>query len=214
MVDQRWLDPTTGTATDRFQCGYDQDGNRTFRDNLVNSGFREVYTYDGLNQVATFARGTLNGTRTGIRGAAARTQTWDYDAVGNWDGIDVNGTTQTRTANAQNEVTSVGGATTPGYDPNGNMTQAETGVRYVYDGWNRLVAVQNAAGTTTLKASTYDGLNRRVRSTASGTTGDLYYSSDWQVVEEQVGGAVTQRYVWSPVYVDAMVLRDRDTNAW
>ena len=39
VVDQRWLNPTTGTATDRFQYGYDAAGNRTFRDNLVSAAF-------------------------------------------------------------------------------------------------------------------------------------------------------------------------------
>lgn len=28
VVDQRWLNPSTGTATDRFQYGYDLVGNR------------------------------------------------------------------------------------------------------------------------------------------------------------------------------------------
>ena len=39
VVDQRWRNPTTGTATDRFQYGYDAAGNRTFRDNLVSAAF-------------------------------------------------------------------------------------------------------------------------------------------------------------------------------
>jgi RHS repeat-associated protein len=52
-----------------------------------------------------------------------------------------------------------------------------------------------------------------VSETAGGTTTDLYYSSDWQVLSEKVGSSYSKRYVWSPVYVDAMVLRDRDTDA-
>jgi RHS repeat-associated protein len=213
VVDQRWVDGSSGTATDQFQYGYDRAGDRTYRDNLVNGAFGEVYTYDGLGQIASFTRGTLNGTKTGVTGSPARTQTWDYDAVGNWDGVDVDGVTQSRTANAQNEVTSVGSLTTPSYDADGNMTQAEPGLRYVYDAWNRMVAVKNSAGTTTLETFGYDGLNRRVTVTAGGATTDLYYSDSWQVLEERVGGAATQRYVWSPVYVDALVLRDRDTDA-
>ncbi|WP_162668091.1 polymorphic toxin-type HINT domain-containing protein [Gemmata massiliana] len=212
VVDRRWLNPTTGTATDRFQYGYNQAGSRTYRDNLVNTALGEVYTYDALNQLTGYSRGTLNGTKTGITGTASRNQTWDYDAVGNWDSVTTNGTAQTRTANAQNEITSVSGATTPTYDANGNMTKDETGQQYVYDAWNRLVTVKNSGGTT-IKAYTYDGLSRRVTETASGTTTDLFYSKDWQVLEEKVGSNTTNRYVWSPVYVDAMVLRDRDTNA-
>jgi len=40
----------------------------------------------------------------------------------------------------------------------------------------------------------------------------FYYSEQWQVLEERVGGQTTVQYVWSPVYVDAMVLRDRDSD--
>jgi YD repeat-containing protein len=179
----------------------------------VNSAFGEVYTYDGLNQLASFDRGTLNGTKTGITGTVARSQSWGYDALGNWDSVTTDSSTQTRSANAQNEVTSVSGATTPTYDANGNMTQAETGLRFTYDAWNHLVAVKNSAGTTTLETFAYDGLSRRVANMVSSTTTDLYFSAAWQVLEEKVGGNVSARYVWSPVYVDALVLRDRDTDA-
>jgi RHS repeat-associated protein len=51
-----------------------------------------------------------------------------------------------------------------------------------------------------------------VTQTASGTTTDLYYSNQ-QLLEEEVGGAATARYVWSPVYVNALVLRDRATGS-
>jgi RHS repeat-associated protein len=91
------------------------------------------------------------------------------------------------------------------------MTADETGKRYVYDAWGRLVTVKDSTGSTTLEADSYDGLGRQVVTTAGGTTTNRYYSAQWQVLEEQVGGADVARYVWSPVYVDAMVLRDRAT---
>ncbi len=143
VVDQRWLDGSSGVATDRHEYWYDRAGNRVYRDNLVSAGLGEVYAYDGLAQVASFARGTLNGTKTGISGVAARTQSWDYDGVGNWDGVTTNGTTQSRTANRQNEVTSIGSLTTPGCGANGNLTLAETGLRYVYDVRARRITFPN-----------------------------------------------------------------------
>ena len=82
------------------------------------------------------------------RNSGARTQSWDYDALGNWDSVTTNGSAQTRTANRQNEITSVSGATTPTYDANGNMTTDETGKQFVYDAWNRLKVVKNSGGTT------------------------------------------------------------------
>ena len=231
VVDHRWVQTVTGTHTDRFHYGYDRVGNRLYRDNMVNAAFGEVYTYDGLNQLASFARGTLNGTKTGLTGAPARSQAWDYDAVGNWERVTTSGSDQTRGHNRQNEITSLDGgpptglplalATSlggnaslhvPAFDSAGNTTREGVGQYLVYDGWNRLVAVQNTVGLTIVTFS-YDGFNRRVRSTASGSATNLYYSSGWQVLEEQVESSTTQRYVWSPVYVDTLVLRDRDTDA-
>ena len=124
----------------------------------------------------------------------------------NWTSVTTNGTTQTRTANAQNQYTSISGGSTPSYDKNGDLTTDPTdGNTYVYDAWNRLVAVEN--GSTTLASYGYDALDRRITETSTATL-DLYFSKDWQVVEEQAGGVMQTQYVWSPVYVDAMVERD------
>ena len=92
------------------------------------------------------------------------------------------------TANAQNEYTSVSGATTPTYDANGNMTTDSAGLKYVYNAWNQVVAVKNSSGTT-LETYEYDGLGRRIEVTNSSTstTTNLYYSSDSQVLEEFAG---------------------------
>ena len=217
VVDQRWVDtsplppPPPPAPTDRFQYGYDRNGNRTYRDNLVNTAFGELYAYDGLNQLTAFDRGVLSSGGTVIS-SPTRSQDWDFDALGNFDSVTTNGGSPvTRTTNAQNEITSISGATTPTYDANGNMTGDETGKTFVYDAWNRLVEVKS--GATILEAFSHDGLMRRVGNTVGATTTDLYYSNQWQVVEETVGSNTTTRYVWSPVYVDALVLRDRDTDA-
>jgi RHS repeat-associated protein len=199
IVDQRWLKSSDGTAVDRLQYTYDRNGNRLSRTNLINAAFSESYSYDNLNQLTGFTRGS-------------HSRSWDYDAQGNWQSVTTNGSTQTRSHNAQNEITGISGATTPTYDANGNLTRDETGRQFVYDAWNRLVAVKDAGGNT-LKTYAYDGYHRRVQETASGTTTDLYYSDSWQVLEERVGGQAKAQYVWSPVYVDALVLRDRDSNS-
>jgi RHS repeat-associated protein len=195
VVEQLWLNKNTGAATDDFQYSYDRDGNVLTKNNLVNSAFSEQYGYDDLNQLTTFTRGT-------------QTESWSLDALANWTSVTTNGTMQTRTANAQNQYTSVSGGTTPSYDSNGNLIADPTnGNTYVYDAWNRLVAAEN--GSTTLASYRYDALGRRITETSAATV-DLYFSKDWQVVEEQAGGVMQTQYVWSPVYVDAMV--ERDTN--
>src|SRR5205823_4389774 len=87
----------------------------------------------------------------------------------------------------------------------------ENGQQYVYDAWNRLVTVKNSSSIT-LTSYSYDGLDRRITETVDSTTSARYYSAGWQLLEEQIDGDTAARYVWSPVYVDALVLRDRDTN--
>ncbi|MCS7022805.1 MAG: hypothetical protein NZU63_13380, partial [Gemmataceae bacterium] len=202
IVDQRWLKSSDGSAIDRLQYSYDRNGNRLSRTNLLDAAFSESYSYDNLNQLIGFTRGS-------------HSRSWDYDAQGNWQSVTTDGSTQTRSHNAQNEITGISGAVTPTYDANGNLTTDETGRQLVYDAWNRLVAVRDGGGNP-LKSYAYDGLHRRISETAGGVTTDFYYSDAWPVLEERVTShgvqSVGVQYVWSPVYVDALILRDRDSN--
>ena len=170
--------------------------------------------YDSLNQLTAFARGTLSDTNgDGVPDTVASPSTsesWNLDALGNWSSVTSNATTQTRTANQQNEVTAVG-AQALAYDANGNTLTDDRGQHYVYDAWNRLVQVKSA-GNTTLASYSYDALGRRIIENETGTVHDLYYSAAWQVVEERVSGQAKVQYVWSPVYVDALIERDRDAD--
>jgi RHS repeat-associated protein len=218
VVDQRWTDGAG--SVDRFQYGYDRNGSRLWKDTSSSQfgsiAFSELYAYDGLNQIASFDRGTLNSTKTAIAGTPSRTQDWDFDGLGNWNSVTTDGVTQTRSDNAQNEIASVSGATSPVFDANGNMLTDETNKDYTYDAWNRPITVKNASNVT-IATYEYDGLTRRIQETQSGTTTGLYYSTAWQVLEERAGGDGEReydgtQYIWSPVYIDALVLRDRDTD--
>jgi RHS repeat-associated protein len=227
VVDQHWVN--TGTDTDRFLSGYDRNANRQYRTNEVNHTFDELYrangvvdTYDGsgnlvataydrLNQLGQFARGALNAAKDTIA-SPFRSQSWSLDALGNWSSVSTNGTAQTRGHNQQNQITSISGQGTPTYDNNGNTTTDETGKTLVFDAWNRLVDVKN--GSVVVAAYAFDALGRRIQQTLNVTT-DLYYSTAGQVLEEQepqlVGPPLVRaQEVWSPVYVDALVERDRD----
>src|SRR5262249_13795016 len=119
------------------------------------------------------------------------------------------GSPVSNTFNKQNEETAAGTATLT-FDNNGNTTTDDQGKTLVYDAWNRLVAYKN--GSTTLESYKYDALYHRIVKNP-GTATDLYYSSAWQVLEERTGGVSTAtiQYVWSPVYLDAMILRDHST---
>jgi hypothetical protein len=81
IADQRWR--TSSTDLERRQYGHDRNSNRTYFDNLVETTRDELYGYDGLNQLTSMDRGTLNGTKDGISGSSSRSQDWDYDGLGN-----------------------------------------------------------------------------------------------------------------------------------
>ncbi len=221
VVDQRWIVTANGTHTDRFKYGMDRDSDRLFRDNSVNTSFGELYHangpsngYDQLNQLTDFRRGTLSDTNAdGVPdtvGTSSRTQGWAFDALGNWSTLTTDGNPQNRTHNQQNQITSITGQTTPVYDSNGNMIVDQNGKTLIFDPWNRFFQYKN--GATTLISYAYDPLNRRITENP-GTLKDLFYSSQWQVLEERTGSTVQIQYVWSPVYVDALIERDRDADA-
>ena len=95
---------------------------------------------------------------------------------------------------------------------NGNLTTDENNYRFVYDAWNKVVQVKNSSNVVIV---TYgrDALHRHVTDTVGSTVTDRFFSSDWQLLETKVGSNTVTRNVWSPVYVDGLVLRDRDTDA-
>ncbi len=134
VVNQNWVN-STGTTVDGYTYTYDANGNVLSKNNVLDSAYSEIYIYDSLNRLTSVARG----------GAAY--QSWNLDTQGNWSSFTSNGSTQTRTANAQNQITSISGTSaTPTYDAAGNMVADQNGDTLIYDAWNRLVEVKNSAG--------------------------------------------------------------------
>jgi RHS repeat-associated protein len=220
VLDQNWLNTGQGISLVRLQYGYDRNSNRLYANNLVNSPYSELYHlsgagngYDKFNQLTDFVRGTLSASVSGgvldTVASASGTQGWVTDAVGNWTSFSTNGIPQARTANQQNQYTSVGAAT-PTYDSSGNLTKDERGYQFAYDAWNSLVQVKDASSNV-VASYKYDAAGRRIQETSSGTTTDLYFNDSWQVVEERVGGVAKVQYVWAPTGGDVLVERDRDT---
>jgi RHS repeat-associated protein len=202
--DWRWTTAAGGVGVDRTNYTYDRDGNRTSGYNWLAPARTEYFSYDGLGQLVARHVGPPGPTPPQVR-------VWGYDAVGNPAAVTTPGAgTSARAYNGQNEVTAVGGVPVS-HSPAGQVTQDETGRRYTYDGWGRLVGVTTAAYSP-LAGYTYDGLGRRATAAEGGVATTLLYSAGWQVLEERVGGVAKTQYVWSPVYVDALVLRDRDAD--
>jgi RHS repeat-associated protein len=236
VVDQRW--DLNGVDLERLKYGYDQVNNQVWRQNTVAEGLSanqdQYYTQDGLYQIRTLQRGTLNATQTGISGTPAWEEDWNYDPLGNWNGSTsayqtrVAGTVtlnQNRTHNQVNEITNITGNTgpawpTPGYDAAGNMTSGPqplspaNGYVLAYDAWNRLVQLKN--GNTVAAAYAYDGASRRVTKTVGNTMRHYYYDDQWRVVEERLNTATTadRRFVWGVRRLDDLILRDASTRLY
>jgi RHS repeat-associated protein len=228
VIDQYYLNTSTGTATDRLQYGYDRNGNVLYEKNLVNGAFSELYhgssgatgdnntAYDPLNRLTTFRRGTL--TSSGNNGSSLdtitagnlnsttgvpNTNSWTLDALGNQSSA--GGTTGT--FNSQNEQTA-SGSTSLTYDNAGNMITDESGNTYTYDAWGHAISIVNGSSTTALH---YDALGRNVVFNNGAGNDQQYYSQQRQVVEEKFSGAYEQ-YVWGLAYVNDLVLRDRNAD--
>ncbi len=98
------------------------------------------------------------------------------------------------------------------YDANGNTTADDNGQTLIYDAWNRLVEVENGEGL--IMTYGYDALSRRIsEQEPTSAEHSLIYSVAGQVLQElRDDGHVLVGNVWSPVYVDALVLRGLSTS--
>ena len=237
VVDQLWRDYGASEDADRYLYGYDRSGNRVWKENATpgSPNLDELYTYDAVNRLTDMERGNLiAGSYYGKQiENATHTQSWDVlDALGNWSSFTDDSTTQTRTHDAANQITSASNWATPQYDAAGSMTTVpaptESSSMHAlwckYDAWNHLVEVREGSSSGSLVAQyRYDATGRRIESLTdfgSGTTpGSVthYYLSGQQVVETRdttsetaVPGTsdVKYQYVWSPRYIDAPICRD------
>jgi len=240
----KWTDVSnqeSPVVLDHYDYAYDRNSNRVYRQNAATTSKDECYTYDGLDRLATANRGALAGSPLTITDAnAIFSQQWQnstdakLDSLGNWvkfrwdpDGGNNSWTSQDRTHNKVNELTGLSGDwIDPLYDPAGNMVSGPkpgaetTGLQFVPDPWNRLVAVKNSGGTV-LATYRYNGLNHRVRKLLGGdpanptSSQDYYYNTSWQLLETYGQASATHpldRYVWGLEYIDAPIIRYRDGN--
>ena len=243
VIDLRWSTTWNDQDVERIRHGYDAAGNRLWREAPVaaalNKPFDELYSYDGLNQLQAFDRGTLNAGHTALT-AKTLAQDWQLDATGNWtqfredtDGNGVWDSTQSRTHNAANEVLTLAGSSAQiAHDRAGNMTllpstqspaPSPQSLSCVYDAWNRLVKVSDAATIAVIATYAYDARNFRITATASEGVRHFYYTSNWQCIEERLSASPipnpqspipVSQTVWGLRYIDDLVLRDRDAANW
>lgn len=174
VVDQNWI-TANGSNQDRFKYTYDFNSNPTSKVNVTAPTRSEAYSYDNLNRLTSFSRGSVAVTGTTYSGISSvtYTQSWNLDTLGNWTSLNTNGTAVSRTHNEQNQLTSISqtGSVALTYDANGNQTGNESGETLVYDAWNRLISVYH--GSTLYSAHSYDGLDRRITTTTDTGGGEL-----------------------------------------
>ena len=231
VIDQNYVNTSTGISTDRFQFAYDRNSNALYENNLLNSSFSELFhanstasgddatAYDSLNRITGFERGTLSasanngGTLDTVSSPTGffNSQSWNYDSVGNiTSDTGARYGSETRTANSQNELTDVNGSVNllPTYDSNGNMTGDGLGNTFVYDAWNRPVTVEESSSV--VYSFSYMAVSTMASSTDTNnfTTTDFYYSADGHEIEDRQGSAVTAQYVWGLGAIQNLVLRD------
>ena len=238
VKDSMWYDYGASADADRVKYGYDRSGNRTYREQTVdtNSNYDEFYGYDAIDRLKQSDRGTLAAQKDSIS-SLNFTQCWELDSTGNWKGFkeDSDGDTnwdldQSRTSNTVNEITDITESTgpawlTPVYNRAGNMTTVPkpsdptTGYTATYDAWNRLVKLVD--GANTVAEYRYDAAKRRIvkKTYTAGELGEtrhFYYTepSKWQVIEERIDASTDpdRQFVWGQRYIDDLVLRDRDTS--
>jgi RHS repeat-associated protein len=217
LVETLWKKGTTAQV--HSQYGRNKFGGITWRKDLTAHAQGvttedNYYRYDGIYQVKEHQRGNLTGTPPSGISSLQQEEDFTYDATGNWQAYanTVPASSQTRTNNKANEITSItnpGGTLNPTYDPVGNMLTMPTAPgtttgQYTlkWDAWNRLVEVKD--GTATIAAHTYDGTFRRLTLTSAGQIRHFYYNRQWRAVEERIAGAaipVDRQYTWG--------LRDR-----
>lgn len=217
-----------------FTYAYDREDNKRFERKLHQPANSELYAYDSVSRIRDFQRGDLNTAGDGIIGLPQRTQAWELDGAGNWRKNVENGTVENRTTNQMNEYVNVG-ATNLFHDDNGNLTN--DGVRgYRWDYLNRLRQVClldpnskfgvdgipsgddcQAPAAVQVATYSYDAMNRRIRKVVTnsgalnGTT-DFFYDR-WRTLEERNGAnVVTQQYVYG-IYLDELLVLDRNLNA-
>jgi RHS repeat-associated protein len=197
---------------------YDAKGREDFRSYTASGAAvlfgQQVTLFDDQDNVRseTLQRGTVEIFKTYFYDHQERlteetrgdtTDTWQYDAVGNWTATNQNGGAETRTPNDDNEYTAITGMA-PAYDANGNM-RADGTYEYIYDWAHRLVELRRSGAA--VARYTYDALNRRVtKENAADARTTTYAYSDGRVVEEYLAGTLQRRYIYGEGLDDVLAV--------
>lgn len=207
------------------------------------------YSYDTLDRLQLAIRGRFDATTGAVQPYFAGSRQWLHDSLGNWrssntdktlapaDG-DFNdaGEVAVGAFSSDNELQNQDGVNYV-YDHAGNrlaQTQGSFTKHYQYDAWNRLVKVWSNDGSSTVDIARYQYNGQHWRSqkivntsilqdspTGLSQRREMYYSADWQLLEERIdddwpgdeGTSTIDRVaqqVWGLAGIDEPILRRED----
>ena len=174
----------------RFTVAYDEEDNVVAENWLHRPTRSESYTYDPLDRITEFKRGTLSGNTipSPLRGIGL-----EYDGLGNRISYTADGVKTDYVANGVNAYASLSGAiaTNPTYDRNGNLTSYKED-RFTYDDENRLISINGGETATYL----YDAIGRRIGKLVQEDTTYFYYDRVKVIEEVEANGVLEATYIY------------------
>ena len=206
--------------------------------NGTNAGYDSLNRLTNF-QRGTLASGntSISGSPSATRNWTLDAQgNWSANADGNSYTVNAQNQYATVTSGGCCCCSSSGTTLSFGYDNDGNLTSRPTfwcnvpshADTFTYDAWDREAnfthTESSSVQTVTEQTFNIDALGRRVQVVVTDTgwlagtvpTDDLYYSTAGQVLEDDnvhtAGGGYNQmQLVWSPTYINDLVLRDHST---
>ena len=197
----------SGASIGNLTYGWDANKNKTseaIAGTMSNYGFTVPSNgYDSEDRLVGFNR------------TSGLTQSWSLSAVGDWNSVTTNGTTETRTHGPTHELLTAGGQNVT-TDTKGNITQIPAAVRpnassllLNWDFDNRLNTADVGNNSSVDVTYKFDALGRRVFRD-DGTTAIVYVQAGQQTIADYTASSApsspTYRYVYAS-YIDEPVLR-------
>ncbi len=185
IIDQRWQNSVTSTPVDidRYQYGYDRNGNRTWKANVVGTsaaapGFDELYAYDALNRLTRMQRGVLSGDKSSIGRSLGVSQ------LGRWV---VSGNSEVHVVKLADAVT---GIDLPGASVSVDTSGATAG-QYLYGSLSGMAVLMPSHGYYLMSQEANAGDQWYDQDTTLTAAGDLTidHAAWYDTSYHQVGGS-------------------------